>query len=347
MERKEKVKLISIIIPAFNAEKYIIRNLQSIYQQKEEYIEVIVINDGSNDGTKEIVSQYIEEHKDLEIKLINISNGGLANARNIGIKNATGKYFINLDSDDFLKLGIIKLLYEKINSIEFDVCMYGFEDYNEISGNLENPYEDKFKYIEKSISGSEAICQKLNRIIWICQGNACYKKAIVEEYNIYNVPGINQGEDLSFITRFLVCSKKVIAIPKIGVSISYRQDSMMHSAFNESHLQVFLAIETAMDFVDSISEDFLKNKKIVLQYLEREYEIHRLAIAKKIIANRPKKELKRTVYLIKNRLPKQKEISYKLLNKTKKIESFLLNNNLYLYCILVCLFRSLNNDKKK
>lgn len=92
---------ISVIIPAYNAEGVIKNALDSILAQtcKVEY-EIIVVNDGSTDGTKAIVESYIEEHHNTKIVLINQNNKGVATARNTGMKAATGDWIAFLDSDD-------------------------------------------------------------------------------------------------------------------------------------------------------------------------------------------------------------------------------------------------------
>jgi len=89
--------LISVIIPAFNAQDYITKALDSTLIQSYQHIEVLVINDGSTDNTKTIVESY----QDPRVKLISQSNGGLSNARNTGIKNAQGHYLAFLDADDY------------------------------------------------------------------------------------------------------------------------------------------------------------------------------------------------------------------------------------------------------
>ena len=87
-----KEKILSIIIPAYNCEKYICQCLESIISYKN--IEIIVINDGSTDNTKELLEKY------TKIKFYNNENYGVSYTRNFGIKEATGKYIMFIDSDD-------------------------------------------------------------------------------------------------------------------------------------------------------------------------------------------------------------------------------------------------------
>ncbi|ATA89053.1 benzoate transporter [Capnocytophaga stomatis] len=92
---------ISVIIPMYNASKTIVKALNSVQNQtyKCDY-EIIIINDGSQDESREVVENYMRQHPDLDITLINQKNGGAAKARNEGLKKSVGKYIAFLDADD-------------------------------------------------------------------------------------------------------------------------------------------------------------------------------------------------------------------------------------------------------
>ena len=98
---------ISLIIPVYNVEKYIIQCLESVVPQLSEYIEVILVNDGSPDNSMSLVNEYIDKIDpkiQKQIKIINQKNKGLSGARNTGIDHAEGEYIAFLDSDDILLL---------------------------------------------------------------------------------------------------------------------------------------------------------------------------------------------------------------------------------------------------
>ena len=104
-------ELISVIIPAFNAEKYISTSLLSVLNQTYKNVEIIIINDGSTDSTQEIVQTL--QNSDSRIKLHSIKNRGRAGARNYGIKQSTGSWLAFLDADDFWYPNKLELQYEK------------------------------------------------------------------------------------------------------------------------------------------------------------------------------------------------------------------------------------------
>ena len=111
--------LISIIVPVYNVEKYIVRCLESILSQTYKNIEVIIVNDGSVDKSGEICERYAK--KDNRIKLINKSNGGLSDARNKGIDQANGIYITFVDSDDYISQNYVEILYKLIKENNADI----------------------------------------------------------------------------------------------------------------------------------------------------------------------------------------------------------------------------------
>ena len=137
----------SIIIPCYNGEKTIERALDSIKEQKVNEYEVLIINDGSTDKSKEIISKYIES--DDRFKLINKENGGQATAVSRGIREAKGEYIIQLDSDDTLKSNALETIDSEIESS--DILSFGF-DFVDESGKLLST--ETHKRLEKRRSNS-------------------------------------------------------------------------------------------------------------------------------------------------------------------------------------------------
>ena len=105
--------LVSVIIPAWNVEKYIFRALDSCIAQSYKNLEIILVDDGSDDGTIEIVKRYQE--KDKRIRLIQRNHEGVSAARNAGIENAQGQKIVFLDSDDWMTVETVQLLMEYSN----------------------------------------------------------------------------------------------------------------------------------------------------------------------------------------------------------------------------------------
>ena len=112
---------ISVIIPVYNVEKYLSKCLDSVVNQTLKDIEIIVVNDGSPDNSQKIIDDYTKKYKN--IKSFVKKNGGLSDARNFGIKKASGKYIAFLDSDDYVTEDMYEKMYKKAISHNFDIVV--------------------------------------------------------------------------------------------------------------------------------------------------------------------------------------------------------------------------------
>lgn len=116
--------LVSMIVPAYNVEKYIIRCLESIKKQSYGNLEIIIINDGSTDNTLHLINDFIKT--DNRFKVYTKNNGGLSSARNYGMELIKGKYFTFVDSDDWIHFDYIKSMVELAEYLHSDIvsCDY-------------------------------------------------------------------------------------------------------------------------------------------------------------------------------------------------------------------------------
>ena len=112
-------KLVSIIVPVFNVEKYLRQCLDSILGQTFNQFEVIIVNDGSTDNSGAICQEY--EARDNRIVYLEKENGGVSEARNLGLDFATSEYIIFIDSDDWIEPTYVEVLYEKIEEYQADI----------------------------------------------------------------------------------------------------------------------------------------------------------------------------------------------------------------------------------
>lgn len=105
---------ISVIIPIYNVEKYLSDCVESVLKQTYTDLEIILVDDGSQDASGQICDDYAKQ--DSRVQVIHKKNGGLSSARNAGIDQATGQYFFFLDSDDWIAENALELLYKEIKS---------------------------------------------------------------------------------------------------------------------------------------------------------------------------------------------------------------------------------------
>lgn len=115
---------ISIIVPVYNTEKYLVKCLDSLIHQTFENIEIVCINDGSTDASLEILKNY--ELMDKRIKIIEQNNKGLSETRNVGVKNASANYVMFLDSDDWIDLNACEIAYKTVIEHKADIVMWSY-----------------------------------------------------------------------------------------------------------------------------------------------------------------------------------------------------------------------------
>ena len=151
-------ELISIIVPIYNVEDYLERCITSLIEQTYKNIEIILVNDGSQDKSLKICEKY--KNIDSRIRIINKKNGGLSSARNAGIKIAKGKYFVFVDSDDYIDKTMIDFLHKDIQIKKADISICGFY----------NVFENK---IEKSIHCGEEFILNSEEVLTLLYSNYC------------------------------------------------------------------------------------------------------------------------------------------------------------------------------
>ena len=118
-------ELISIIIPVYNAQKYLDRSIQSIINQSYRNLEVLLIDDGSADDSLAVCREY--ESRDSRVRVFTKENGGVASARNFGFSKMSGVWFMTMDADDYMAEDAIRILYESVKGLE---RISGWEDWN-------------------------------------------------------------------------------------------------------------------------------------------------------------------------------------------------------------------------
>ena len=191
-------------MPAFNAEKTIVRAIDSVLKQTYPNIELLIINDGSTDNTSEIVSKY----RDSRVALINQGNKGLSGARNTGLENIKGEYVTFLDSDDWCEADFVERLISSmtVNKAQLSVCgMIAHKNagvsYSASFESTHNSFFDNAEFLSKLESGiMNSVCNKLYQTSIIHGESLKFRKIAIVE-------------DLDFNLRYLDCVKRVCFIP--------------------------------------------------------------------------------------------------------------------------------------
>lgn len=200
-------QLISVIVPAYNAEAYVIECLTSLAEQTYKKLEIVFVDDGSTDGTLSAASAFLKQ-SGANYKIVDRGvRGGVSAARNAGIEASAGDYFSFLDSDDFLLPDAIAELYEAAKGAGgADVTLRGHRAWDEVSG------KEKLCVIDKRVTAAlppDVITAKrlLNKIP---PGHfALYKSDFVNAKGITFSENCCAGEDIEFMLKTMAVSEKI------------------------------------------------------------------------------------------------------------------------------------------
>lgn len=187
--------MISVIIPVYNAEKFLSRCIESVISQSYSNWELILVDDGSTDNSNNICKQYAE--MDTRITLISKKNGGVSSARNFGLDLCRGDYVTFVDSDDEIKVDLLNDLITSIKKYDSDISICGME---RAIGNRRISY----KLNDKLINGAENIALFINDYFkqWVVSApwGKMYKKELIG--NIRFNEDMTISEDLDFNLRY-------------------------------------------------------------------------------------------------------------------------------------------------
>lgn len=199
---------VSVIVPAYNCSKYINKCIDSIINQTYDDIEPVIVNDGSKDNTREILEQYGDK-----IKLINKENAGVAEARNTGIKAATGDYIMFLDSDDYLELDCIEDIVTHQKKYNCDIVRFSYKIVYE-DGKQTSPinYFTEEKLIQKSEFKENIYSFFISGIRFNSVWATLYKSDIIKDLSFLS--GLKTAEDAIFSLNAYTNAQTVFLYPK-------------------------------------------------------------------------------------------------------------------------------------
>lgn len=198
---------ISVIMPVYNKARYIERTINSILSQTYKDFELIIVDDGSTDGSELICDKF--EQIDSRVKVFHIENSGVSNARNIGMENAKGEYIQFIDADDYIDTNMLYELYQVIQNYTPDIIISGVKkvDYmgNEIINILPpmSGIKDKYTMMENFAKDQK------DTGIYGCVSNKLIKKSIIDRYKIRFNTNIWLAEDLDFYLELYNYTSKI------------------------------------------------------------------------------------------------------------------------------------------
>lgn len=271
----ENSYLVSIIVPVYNTERYLTKCLKSILNQSYQNIELIVVNDGSLDGSEKIIEEIAKD--DSRVHLYNKENGGLSSARNFGISKSHGDYIIFVDSDDYISDKLIEICLDDIHEYNSEIICYGFQM-------MINGEEAGVKCCNNEghlvLSRDEAISLLIEESL--IQGHACNKMFRKELFENIMFPIGKTYED-SYIMHNIFL--KANTITHINIPLYYyclRNDSICHTPSKsnlvdmvQSHIARYEDLNTLINKDDKvlllkgIKKYYIKMRR----YLQKDYDV--------------------------------------------------------------------------
>ena len=227
---------VSIIVAAYNIEKYIERSLKSIIHQTLNDIEIIIVNDGSTDNTLNVIENICK--KDSRVKIINKKNAGLIEARKTGFKNATGEYVLFVDGDDWIELNTIETLYNNSISDNIDILCYGFK-YAYDSGKI---VKEQSFYKEKIFHGDMLLKELLLGRVYTSIWSKFIKRTFITENEFEFPSNISYGEDLATTLGLAINMPRTKIIKDELYYYYIRNESITNQKLNKSVFEVERAI---------------------------------------------------------------------------------------------------------
>ena len=222
---------VSVIVPAFSGEKLFKRCINSILSQSFTDFELIIIDDGSNDGCAKACDEYALIDK--RVKVIHQKNGGVSNARNKGLSLAIGDYIVFCDGDDYFCSNLLNTAYNEISGSGTDIVSYRMKRLAKPELNSDNIYseqdiydlddENRFDFIYKVIrceTGGWQACRSI------------FSNKIIKDYGVeFCETCHNYAEDLGFTVEYLLYARKIKFInDELYIYDDTREDSMMNKS---------------------------------------------------------------------------------------------------------------------
>lgn len=254
--------LISIIIPVYNAEKYLEKCIDSIIKQTYSSLEIILINDGSKDRSLDICYKYANDDK--RIVVIDKKNEGVSIARNKGIEIATGKWISFIDADDWIELDMYENMIRKSKNSELDIVICNCyinkgenEDKNDFLSNKDRIYNKD----EITIFQQKFLCKGIKEYkpyVWGIGAPWCklYRSKLLKENNIRFIPGLTRNEDGLFNLYALEYARKLLYIPQCLYHYRVLSDSLSHG----KQLNIIENTEKNLNELIKFAEKFNKDK---------------------------------------------------------------------------------------
>lgn len=260
----EKHTRVSVIIPVFNAEKYLTKCIDSVLSQTYTGLELILVNDGSTDQSENIINSFIHDNRIVYLKQ---ENKGVSAARNLGLSRASGEYIIFVDSDDYLVPDSLYMRIEKAANTDLLISNY-FQIKDFAIEKKEFVNTDK----ELSILEALMLISPKNNIEY--QGylwNKVFRREIIKENGILFDTSVAYGEDRLFICKYITYCKKISLDTNAVYCYRLNDDSAMASFYKitQKNYEKVKTEIIGLEKIEKLVKDY--DKEIYRSFVYKEF----------------------------------------------------------------------------
>ena len=247
---------VSVIIPVYNTEKYLSACIDSVLQQSDVSLEIILVDDGSKDSSGNICDNYAEKYDN--IKVIHIPNSGPATAKNIGLKQAQGNYIALTDSDDKMEPLMLCKMVSAGYEYDADIICCNYKQVDE-QGHVSHLNSTNLQYVLNHEDGLIHFFSK-NKIYSQCW-TKLYKRQMLVDNNIENDPGLRTDEDFIFNIRAFIKARTTVIVDEPLYEYTHRSSSLAHAYYKKNISQY---IDNRIQRVQ-VTQDAVKNETEIVK----------------------------------------------------------------------------------
>ena len=248
---------VSVIIPVYNTEKYLVSCVDSILQQNDVSLEIILVDDGSTDASPIICDDYAQKYDNIHT--LHIQNSGPATAKNEGLKLAQGNYIALTDSDDRMEPLMLHKMVSAGYEHDADIVCCNYKQIDE-QGNVSHLNSTNQQYVLNHEEGLIHFFSK-NKIYSQCW-TKLYKHQMLSDNHIENDPGLRTDEDFIFNIRAFVHAKTTVIVDEPLYEYTHREGSLAHAYF-KSHINQY--IDNRIQRV-KVTQDAVKNESDTIKH---------------------------------------------------------------------------------
>lgn len=244
------MNLVSIIVPVYNAERYLSRCLESLLRQSYKHIEIIIVDDGSNDSSIEIAKTYLD--RDDRIVALTSEHKGVSVARNLGLRKAKGEYILFVDADDYVDKDYVGTLVTNILSEEADLAICAMADIfgenkskRKLRGKIIGDFSQDYFYM------IDFLCAPVAKL---------YKNSIIRKYDLLFPLNIDYAEDECFNHLYYGYVGKYVITDKTTYIYDHHSASLSDKLFLRNKKQL-LAYLKKMESEEAVLRRYADSKK--------------------------------------------------------------------------------------